>query len=419
MRVISDLHVHSRFAMACSGSITLPGMEETALMKGINLVGTGDFTHPEWLKEIKGILEEVEETGTFRIKGSKSDVRFILSSEVCTIFQDRKNLTKKIHHCVLMPSLESVDALNSVLSKYGSLPSDGRPALSMKASELVEAVMGTNQNAFIFPAHAWTPYFGVFGSLSGFDSMKEAYEDQEKHIHALDTGLSSDPAMNWRISALDKYALIGTSDMHSLPKMGRKMSIFELDEMSYNDLINAIKENKPPKFSSTVDFFPEEGKYHFDGHRKCGVSIDPDKQKSITRCPVCGGKLVIGVLHRINSLADRDAGYVPKGRPPFVKVVPLREIIAYVFGKGPISLAVDKIYTSMISQLGTEYNILVNADAQKISDGFGEDIGTAISNMRSGNITIEPGYSGVFGKVDLLNRDKGKKNPPGWRQKTL
>jgi uncharacterized protein (TIGR00375 family) len=418
MRVISDLHIHSRFAMACSSSITLPGLEETAVMKGINLVGTGDFTHPEWLKEIKGTLEDVEDTGTFRIKGSKSDVRFLLSSEVCTIFQDKKNLTKKVHHLILMPNLESVEVLNDILSKYGSLPSDGRPALSMRASELVEAVMGVDRNAFVFPAHAWTPYFGVFGAISGFDSMKEAYEDQEKHIHALETGLSSDPAMNWRISALDKYALIGASDMHSLPKMGRKMSIFEIDKISYNDVINAIKGNKPPKFSSTVDFFPEEGKYHFDGHRKCGVSIDPEKQKSITRCPVCGGKLVIGVLHRINSLADRDSGYIPKDRPPFIKVVPLREIIAYVFRKGAISLAVDNIYTSMIARLGTEYNILINADTKKISEGFGEEMGTAISNMRKGDITIEPGYSGVFGKVDLLNRDKGK-SLTGWKQKTL
>ena len=263
MRVISDLHVHSRFAMACSSAITLKGMEQTAKEKGINLIGTGDFTHPEWLKEIKANLEEAEGGGAFKIKGAPSSVRFILSSEVCTVSLDSKKITRRIHHCLLMSNLDSVESLNEILSKYGSLPSDGRPILSMRAAELVEAVMGVDSNAFVFPAHAWTPYFGVFGAISGFDSMKEAYEDQEKHIYALDTGLSSDPSMNWRISALDKYALLSTSDMHSLPKIGRKMSLFEMDVISYAGIISAIKQKDNKRFTGTVDFFPEEGKYHF------------------------------------------------------------------------------------------------------------------------------------------------------------
>ncbi|HUC38745.1 MAG TPA: endonuclease Q family protein [Candidatus Acidoferrum sp.] len=416
MRIVSDLHVHSRFAAACSSSITLNGLEQAAVEKGINLVGTGDFTHPEWLKEIKGTLEEVVDTRTFKIKGSKSDVRFMLSSEVCTISNDKDGV-KKIHHCILMPSLESVDSLNASLSKYGSLPSDGRPILSMKASELVEKVMAADSNAFIFPAHAWTPYFGVFGALSGFDSMKEAYEDQEKHIYALESGLSSDPQMNWRISALDKYAVLSTSDMHSLPKMGREMSVFNLDNLSYRSLISAIKDKDVKRFEKTVEFFPEEGKYHFDGHRKCMVSIDPDKQKNITRCPVCGGKIVVGVLHRINDLSDRDAGYSPKGRVPFIKAVPLLEVIANVMKKSTTSVPVQKMYIEMTARLGTEYSILLDVGVDKISEAFGVDMGTAISNMRNGTITIEPGYAGVFGKVDLLNRER--KKGPTWKQKTL
>ncbi|MCL4389564.1 MAG: endonuclease Q family protein [Candidatus Marsarchaeota archaeon] len=405
--------------MACSSAITLKGMEQTAVEKGINLIGTGDFTHPEWLKEIKANLEPAGDASLFKIKGSTSGVRFVLSSEASTIFEGKDKKIKKIHNCMLMPDLESVDALNSALGKYGKLSSDGRAQLSMSAASLVEEAFKASKNAFVFPAHAWTPYFGVFGALSGFDSMKDAYEDQEKHIYALETGLSSDPAMNWRISKLDKYAIISTSDMHSLPKIGREMTILDVANFSYSDVVGAIKNKDDKKLNSTLEFFPEEGKYHFDGHRQCGVSIDPDKDGNITRCPVCGGKIVLGVLHRINSLADRPADYIAKNRPPFVKAVPLREVVAYVTKKTFYSVPVVKLYEDMIKDLGTEYDILTAVSTKLIAEKFGDEIGTAIENMRDGKIRIKPGYAGVFGELDLLNRDSSKPETKEWKQHRL
>ncbi len=416
MEIIADLHIHSRFAMACSGAINVPGIEETAVQKGISLISTGDFTHPLWLKELKEGLEPAE-PGLFKAKGSASNVRFVLGSEVSTVF-NQAGKQRRIHHCMLAPSFEAVDAINERLSKRGDLTSDGRPQVSMSAAELVEELLKADSSTFVFPAHAWTPYFGVFGALSGVESMKEAYEDQEKHIYALETGLSSDPAMNWRISALDRYSLLSNSDMHSLPKIGREMNVFDLDAPSYGGLISAIKGKDRKRFSKTVEFFPEEGKYHFDGHRQCMVSIDPDKQKSVTRCPVCGGKILAGVLHRISQFADREPGYVPKNSIPYVRAVPLMEVIAYVTRKAPTSVSVSKAYSEMIAKLGTEYSILVDQSPERISEAAGEEMAHAIMNVRDGNITIEPGYAGVFGKIDLLNRDKGKKER-GLKQKML
>ncbi len=418
MKIISDLHVHSRFARACSPAITLQGMEQTAIEKGINLIGTGDFTHPTWLKEIVLQLEETDGKGFFCIKGSSSGVKFVLSAEVCTISRDHDRV-RKIHNCILMPSLDSVASMNEMLAKHADLSSDGRSIISISAAELVDMAIRADRDAFVFPAHAWTPYFGVFGAISGFDSMKEAYEDQEKHIYALEMGLSSDSPMNWRLSALDKYALISTSDMHSLPKIGRELTTFDLEDVSYRSMLNSIKEKDNRRFTGTVEFFPEEGKYHFDGHRQCHVSIDPNKQKGMTKCPKCGGKLVIGVLHRVNDLADRDPGYVAKWRPPFVKAVPLLEVVAYVMKKSTYSTLAVNTYDEMVRSLGTEYEILVSMDINRIADKFGEEISTAIKNMRDSNVTIEPGYDGVFGKVDLLNRDRGKVSISGWKQKML
>lgn len=419
MRIIADFHIHSRFAMACSTSITLHGIEQAAKEKGINLIGTGDFTHPSWLAEIKRDLEPAE-SGLFKIKGSNSGVRFILSGEVCTLFQGNDKKMKKIHNLLLMPSIETAEAFNQSISKYGALSSDGRPILSMRAAELVEHAMRASKDAFVFPAHAWTPYFGVFGSLSGFDSMKEAYEDQEKHIYALETGLSSDSPMNWRISALDKYTLLSNSDMHSTPKIGRSANMFEIDKnkVSYMSIINAIKDKEAGKIKKTIQFFPEEGKYHFDGHRQCLVSVDPDTNK-MEFCPVCGKKLVFGVVHRVNDLADRPPGYVPTNAIPYIKIVQLREVIAYVLKKTYASVVVENSYNEMISKLGTEFDILLDLDTNRIKENFGDEMSTAISNIRENKITIEPGYAGVFGKVDLLNRIKRTPVSNAWRQKHL
>ncbi len=369
MRVISDLHVHSRFAMACSDSITVQGMHDTCIEKGINLICTGDFVHPEWLKELKGSLDPAQ-PGLFKMKGSQSSVRFVLGGEISTVF-NVKGSSKRIHQVVLMPDFESVDALAEILSKKSDLKSDGRPQVSMSSAELLEEIFKVDKRAFVFPAHLWTPFFGALGAKSGFNSLKEAYEDQAKNIYAVEMGLSSNPPMNWRLSALNKYALLGNSDMHSLPKMGREMNVFEIDEkaLSYDTIIKTIKEKDKKSFTMVLKFFPEEGKYHFDGHRQCVVSVDPTKY-DIRDCPVCGKKLTIGVMHRVKDLADRPEGYVPDDAIPYFSSVPLREVIAYVLKKGETSVAVEQMYRKLINAVGSEFDILVHAPTVKIAERF-------------------------------------------------
>ncbi len=403
--------------MACSQSITVEGIERACLEKGINLIGTGDFAHPVWLKELRQSLEPAEQ-GLFKVKNSNSGVRFILSEEVSTVFE-RNGRSKRIHNCILLPSFEAVDVLNERLAKHGDLKSDGRPQVSISCAELVEDTFKSESNAFLFPAHAWTPYFGALGNF-GFDSMKDAYEDQEKHIHALEMGLSSDSPMNWRISALDKYALLSNSDMHSLPKIGREMNEFEIEEskLSYNAIIGAIKDKDKKIFKRNIEYFAEHGKYHFDGHRQCVVSVDPDKYK-ITNCPTCGKKLVVGVMHRINDLSDRPPGQMPKSGIPFTYAIPLIDIIGYVLKKNPVSVGVDKIYRQLIQSLGTEFDVLINADIDAIKEKSGnEEIGKAIQNVRENRVNIIPGYAGVFGIIDPLNRNVSR-TASDWKQKGL
>jgi uncharacterized protein (TIGR00375 family) len=406
MDVIADFHTHSRFAMACSSKITINGMEEAAVEKGIKLMGTSDFVHGQWLAELKANLEPIDNTGFFKIKGSDSGVRFILSGEVSTIFTGKDGKVKKIHNMITLPDFESVDSLRNILSRYGNLETDGRPQLSISAAALVEEVFKVNKNAFVFPAHAWTPFFGVLGSVSGFNSIKEAYEDQEKHIFALETGLSSDPPMNWMISELDKYTLLSNSDMHSLPKLGREANVFEFEEkeFTYKKVIDVIKNKDAKHFKSTIEFYPEEGKYHFDGHRQCKFSIDPTKSDLIV-CKVCGKKLTIGVVHRVKDLADRPMGFRPKDAIPYVNLVPLIEVIAYVMRKNVFSPAVELQYRKLLT-IGKEFDILTNMDLEAIKENSSEEIAKAIENMRENKITIIPGYDGVFGEVELLNRKK-------------
>ncbi len=772
MRIIADFHTHSRFAMACSQNITLRGMESAALEKGIGLIGTADFLHGSWLSEIKSTLEEDSDTGLFKIKGTGSGVRFILSTEVSTVFTAKNGAVKKIHHCITLPSIDSVTTLKDALSKYGALESDGRPTLSMSAAELVEKVFGVDKNAFVFPAHAWTPYFGALGSLSGFDSIKDTYQDQEKHIFSIETGLScydeetevltedgwkrfkklkysdavctlnpetnniefqkpiritgseysgkmyrlktkridllvtpnhklfyapfashapikfyleeashlfgrsktfkkggswsgetskffrlppvkikhgsryysgfrskeskllpiktwlkffgfwiaeghttkersrssyavvisntdrklitkmksllkkvgynpylyynkisrcyqlrvrdfqlfsylnqfgksyqkfvpkeikslpkehlstffkyyikgdghiygrtgqglsattnsiklrddlqeialklgmsayyklsakkgtpltslnkaqyksthdawvvyfirhnlhsivpslikkyhqierwinfvgnvycvtvpnhviyvrrngipvwcgnSDPPMNWRVSKLDKYTLISNSDMHSLPKLGREANVFEIDEklFDYPAVIGAIKERNG-SFKGTIEFYPEEGKYHYDGHRICKFSANPSS--GITKCPVCGRHLLVGVLHRVLDLADRPDGYKPTNAPPYMHLVPLIEIIAYVLRKNVYSVPVETQYKKLVEHFGTEFKVLIDANPDEISEQSSNEIAQAIENVRDNKINIIPGYAGVFGELDLLGRGK-------------
>ncbi|MDE1860719.1 MAG: DNA helicase UvrD [Candidatus Micrarchaeota archaeon] len=398
--------MHSKYAGACSEHLNLESIGGTAAEKGIRIVGTGDFTHPLWFSEIKEKLTEAEEgSGLFKL--GNSPTRFMLSSEVCTIFE-HKAAARKIHHVILAPGIEVVEQINASLSKYGSLQSDGRPILNkMTPAHLVEIVMGISKDAFVFPAHTWTPWYGALGAFSGFNSIKDAYEDQARHIHALETGLSSDPPMNWRISELDKYTLISGSDAHSLPKMGREAIIVDMDERpSYGKVISSIKEKK---LKMTIEFYPEEGKYHFDGHRNCNVSLSPDAARKYNgRCPVCGKSLTIGVLHRIEELADREEGFVPKGSIPYVHAIPLQEVIAYVTGKGEGTAYVHDTYGKLMAEFGSEFNVLLKSDPESIGN-VDKELGRAISNVREEKVSITPGYDGVFGIIDIFNRVKKEK----------
>ncbi|MGC8687383.1 MAG: endonuclease Q family protein [Candidatus Micrarchaeia archaeon] len=414
MLAIADLHIHSRFSRACSSDITVKGLENAAVQKGIRILASGDPVNANWLSELKLNLEE-DGTGLFKVKGSNTGVRFMLGGELSTIYE-YGGKSRRIHHCVFVRSFEAIDQLRELLMPKGNLDSDGRPTLMMSSAELVESALEADSKAFIFPAHAWTPYFGVLGSITGFDSIEEAYEDQAKHIHALETGLSSDPEMNWRLSKLDKYALVSNSDMHSMQKMGREANAFELDKLTYNNIVDSISKKDSRHFKFTIEYYPEEGKYHYDGHRQCNFSANPETYKS-SICPVCGKKLVIGVLHRVEELADRPKGFVPKNAIPYKKTVPLIEVLAYVMHKSSYSSAVKEAYGKMIAELGSEFHILLEEGIENIAASTGSEVATAIDNIRKGNVHIEPGYDGVFGVIDLLNREKQKQEVK--RQKTL
>lgn len=410
MEYIADLHIHSKYAMACSDALTPENIAATADEKGIGIIGTGDFTHPRWMEEIKSKLSE-DGTGLLKPSWKGSKARFVLSSEVCTIFDDGKGKIRKIHTCMLAPTIEVAEQVSSQLSKFGSLDSDGRPALSnLSAAELVEILHSVSSDIFIFPAHIWTPWFGALGSFSGFDSIEEAYKDQAKHIMAYETGLSSDPKMNWTVSRLDKYAMISGSDAHSLPKIGREAVLLELDgeSPSFAELAAGISGRKS---KLTIEFYPEEGKYHFDGHRNCGVSLAPEKSiASGSRCPKCSRRLTIGVLHRVNELSDREYGQVPPGAVPYVHAIPLQEVIAYVSKKGAYTRYVNDVYKKLIDRFGSEFNVLLKAGESDISE-IDPKLGKAIEIIREDKAHVIPGYDGVFGIIDIFNEAKEAQSP--------
>jgi uncharacterized protein (TIGR00375 family) len=390
--------------MACSKNITINGIANAAQEKGIQIIGTGDFTHPEWIKEIREMLVESEQ-GLYKLKDSKSKTRFILSSEICTVYS-RNGKARRIHNCVLVPSIESVMQINEQLAKRGNLKADGRPILGMSGAELIDILLNIDEKIIIFPAHIWTPYFGVFGAMSGFDSMKEAYEERTSDIHAFETGLSSDPLMNWRVSELDKYTILSNSDAHSLQKLGREANVFEIpkEKISYNEIYDAIIKKNPKKIKLTVEYYPEEGKYHLDGHRLCNVSMTPEEAiKHNNICPVCKKKLTIGVLHRVEELADRPAGFEPEGRIPFVHSVPLQEVIAYLLRKNANSQIVEETLKKLVEKFGSEFNIMLNADLNSISE-IDKDLAEAIKRIRNNEIKITAGYDGVFGILDILDK---------------
>ncbi len=405
MRIIADLHIHGRFSRATSERMSIEEIARYSKLKGLSIVGTGDFTHPGWLKEIHETLTLDNEKGLCRVtRLSDSDVWFMLTTEVCTIF-DVAGQSKKIHHVILTPGFEEVEQINSKLQKHGDLSGDGRPILGMTAEELVETVMDVSDQNMIFPAHAWTPWFSIFGAFSGFDTVEQCYGDMAKHIHALETGLSSDPPMNWRLSKLDRLTLVSNSDCHSFwPwRIGREANVFELSEVSYQQIIDSICTGDPQRFKFTIETDPAYGKYHWTGHRNCNVSLSPkEAQKFGNICPVCRRKLTKGVEQRVEELADRPEGYVPKGRPGFKRLLPLSEIIATVLNTDqPSTQAVWKIYNALIARFGNEYTVLLNASEHALLATVEKEVAHAILRVRAGSVTVVPGFDGVYGKLVL------------------
>lgn len=369
-------------------------------------MGTGDFTHPLWLKEIKETLTSHADTGLFTVTSSPElPVQFMLTTEVCTIF-NYENQSKKIHHVILTPTLEAAVQISEALAKYGDLSSDGRPILDMTAPQLVDEVMCVSAKNLVFPAHAWTPWFSLFGAFSGFDTIEECYQDTTKYIHALETGLSSDPPMNWRLSNLDKFTLVSNSDSHSFwPwRLGREANVFEFEHVSYQEITQAIIMKDTSKFKFTIETDPAYGKYHWTGHRNCNVSLSPQEARNLRNiCPVCHRKLTEGVEQRVEELADRAEDYKSPNSPGFMRLLPLSEIIATVLNvDSPSTQAVWKIYTPLIDRFGDEYKILIDAPREALCAAVVDQrIAEAIISLREGTAKVTPGYDGVYGKLVL------------------
>jgi uncharacterized protein (TIGR00375 family) len=405
LKVIADLHIHSRYSRATSQRMCIEEIARFAKIKGLNLVGTGDFTHPEWLREIEKTLVPEQGTGLYSVASKEdSPMRFMLTTEVCTIFEF-ESAVKKVHHVILTTSVETAVQVNEALKRYGDLAADGRPLLDMTAPQLVEEVMAVSDDNMVFPAHIWTPWFSVFGAFSGFDSIEECYQDMTKYIHALETGLSSDPAMNWRLSRLDRFALVSNSDCHSFwPwRIGREANVLELPRISYREVVNAICSKDPARFKLTIETDPAYGKYHWTGHRKCNVSLSPQESEKFGNiCPVCRRKLTKGVEHRIEELADRPADFKPDNVPDFMRLLPLSEIIATVLGtSSPSTQAVWKIYNLLVDRFGDEYKVLIDAPEDALAEVVDTAIAEAVVKVRNGAVRVVPGYDGVYGKLEL------------------
>lgn len=404
MRIISDLHIHSKYSRACSPALTLPNIDQWCKYKGIDLVATSDFTHPAWIADIKNLLKPLD-NGLFEIKENSQGTKFILGTELSCIYK-QGDKTRRVHHNVFFPQVSDVEKFIDVLEKQGrNLKSDGRPILGLSSIELAKLVFDINDKAIIVPSHAWTPWFSIFGSKSGFDSIEECFAEYSEYIYAVETGLSSDPPMNWRWSELDQVVLLSNSDAHSLPNLGREANVFEWSEPSYDEFYNTIKNQDKDKFKYTIEFFPEEGKYHVDGHAKCGISMEPEETiKNKGLCPACKKPLVVGVLNRVVELADRQSD--SKDKIPFKSLVPLQEIIAESFNMGKGSKRVQNEYFSMIEKGGNEFEILLDKSFDELKKITEPTIVEAIKRVREGKLNIEPGYDGVYGKVQIYKDDE-------------
>ena len=400
MEFVADFHIHTKYSRATSKDMNIDYLSNFAKIKGIDLLGTGDITHPLWVGELKKKLKPLG-TGLF----SYNNTNFILTGEVASIYSWNGE-TKRIHNIIFAPNFESVERINAVLSRYGKLASDGRPILSISARDLIKIVLDISWDCFIVPAHAWTPWFSMFGSNSGFDSIEECFGDYAKYIFAIETGLSSDPPMNWRLSMLDRITLISNSDAHSPDKIAREANVFN-SAMNYYDIKNTLEHKNTSKFLYTIEFFPEEGKYHYDGHRVCDVRFSPKETKKHNGiCPKCGRKLTIGVMNRVEQLADREENYVPSRAIPYKHLVPLLEIVSSVYKKDSSSKQVELEYRRILQKGYSELQILLKMPREEMLKFIPEKIADGILKVRTGKIKAEPGYDGVFGKIDVLEEEK-------------
>ena len=398
MRYCADLHIHSRYSRATSKDLSIVGLGRAALGKGIDVLGTGDFTHPAWIEELEEHLVPAEE-GLFKLREGPHAVRFVLSSEISTIYK-QDGRVRKVHHLLLAPDFAAVRAISTRLASIGNILSDGRPILGLSSRNLLEIVLEGSGQACLIPAHIWTPWFSALGSKSGFDTIAECYGDLASHIFAVETGLSSDPPMNWRVRSLDNYHLISNSDAHSADKLGREATLFDTAR-DYPSLIEALRTGQG--LVGTVEFFPEEGKYHLDGHRDCGVVLSPEETREHDgRCPVCGRPLTIGVLNRVIQLADRHDGSRPESARDYYSLIPLKEILGEIMQVGSASKGVRAAYERLVPRLGGELQLLMERDLDEIRQVGGEVLSLAIARMRAGQVHKAPGYDGMYGRIRMF-----------------
>lgn len=410
MAMIFDFHIHSKYARACSRDLIPANLALWADKKGIDVLGTGDFTHPAWLKELKDNLEEAK-PGLYKLKNSDTKTLFILTTELASIYKQGDKV-RRVHNLVFAPSFDAVDKLIVLLEKRGvNLKSDGRPIMGVPCDELVRICKAADQRIEVVPAHAWTPHFGVFGSLSGFDSLEEAFKEEAKYIFAIETGLSSDPKMNWQVSGLDQITLISNSDAHSLRKLGREANVFAIDQakLSYSEIMRVIKQKNQNEFLHTIEFFPEEGKYHLDGHADCKFSCTPKQTKKLGGvCPVCKKKLLRGVMARVDDLGERDYGFTPKNSIPFKSIIPLEEVIADTLGVGPASKKVQTQYEQLVAQV-PEFELLLDTPSAELMKLAGSVLAESILRVREGKVELSGGYDGVFGKIQIYSTEEREK----------
>lgn len=412
MKFIADLHFHSRYSRATSPRADLDNFNKWAKKKGIEVVGTSDFTHPQWFRNLKEKLEPAE-PGLFQLEQVEGEaVKFMLTTEVSCVYS-KNSKTRKIHVLILAPDFDTVEEINTRLGWEGKLESDGRPTLGMDAEELTKIVLNTSEDCMVIPAHCMTPWFGLFGSKSGFDSLEACFGDYSEYIQAVETGLSADPPMLWRIPDTRKRTLFSASDAHSPKKLGREVNIFEGENLSYEAITGATKKGAEAtqedalNLIETIEFYPQEGRYHYDGHRKCGVRFSPQQTEQHDGvCPECGEPLTIGVMNRVERLADREKGFEPDQSIPFRRLIPLEEIVAEAVGQNTGTKAVEEEYQNLINNLGSEFRVLLESSIKDLKNLAGPKIAEGIRRVREEEVQIEPGYDGEYGEIKVFSEEE-------------